>query len=178
MGSRSPYWKRQIFGERGTHCKVQRLSSVSCATRPQQLLRWATVWPQRHKPKSAGLLCPFPWGELGPDLTQCGLGRGLLPYQVASWSIQPFGHNRHGPKIGGCAPVLEGEAGSLSNTMWPGWRPTSMTSFILIHPTVWSQTGRQTDGRDRHDKLTDRQTTNGLIAYCRTNLFTNCRPKI
>ena len=31
--------------------------------------------------------------ELGPHLTQCGLGRGLPPYQVASWSIQPFGHN-------------------------------------------------------------------------------------
>ena len=41
------------------------------------------------------------WGEaavgagspLGPHLTQCGLGRGLPLYQVASWSIQPFGHN-------------------------------------------------------------------------------------
>ena len=38
-------------------------------------------------------------------LIQCGLGRGLLPYEVASSSIQPFDHNRHGPKIGwgGCA---------------------------------------------------------------------------
>ena len=25
---------------------------------------------------------------------------GLRPTQVPSWSIQPFGHNRHGPKIG------------------------------------------------------------------------------
>jgi len=31
-------------------------------------------------------------------------GRVLPPYQVASWSIQLFGHNRHGLKIGGCAP--------------------------------------------------------------------------
>ena len=30
---------------------------------------------------------------LGPHLTQCGLGRGLPLYQVASWSIQPFGHD-------------------------------------------------------------------------------------
>jgi len=37
--------------------------------------------------------------ELGPHLTQCGLGRGLPPYQMLSWSIQPFGHNRHGPRI-------------------------------------------------------------------------------
>jgi len=36
-----------------------------------------------------GLLCPFPWGELGPHLTQCGLGRSLPLYQVASLSIQP-----------------------------------------------------------------------------------------
>jgi len=31
-----------------------------------------------------GLLCPFPWGELGPHLAQCRLNRGLPPYQVAS----------------------------------------------------------------------------------------------
>jgi len=30
---------------------------------------------------------------MGPHLTQCGLGQGLPFYQVASWSIQPFGHN-------------------------------------------------------------------------------------
>jgi len=44
--------------------------------------------------KCRGLLCPFQWGgELGPHLSQYGLGRGLPPYQVASWTIQPFGHN-------------------------------------------------------------------------------------
>jgi len=50
---------------------------------------------------------PLLRAELGPHLTQCDLGWGLPPYQVASWSIQPFGHNRHGPKIwgGGCAPL-------------------------------------------------------------------------
>jgi len=34
--------------------------------------------------KVGGLLCIFPWGKLGPHLTQCGLGRGLPPYQLAS----------------------------------------------------------------------------------------------
>jgi len=39
-------------------------------------------------------MCPFRGArELGPHLTQCGLGRGLPPYQVTSWSMQPFGHN-------------------------------------------------------------------------------------
>jgi len=68
-------------------------------------------------------------GELGPRLTQCGLGRGLLPYQVASLSIQPFGHNRHGPQTGG-VPLLGGTAGP---------RFTSVPSGILIHPDVSPQ---------------------------------------
>jgi len=47
-----------------------------------------------------GCWAPF-WGEMDPHLTQCRLDRGLPPYKVASWSIQPFGHNWHGPKFGG-----------------------------------------------------------------------------
>ena len=34
----------------------------------------------------------------GARLIQRGLGRGLLPYQVVSSSIQPFGRNRREPK--------------------------------------------------------------------------------
>jgi len=59
-----------------------------------------------HEPKRGGLLCSFRGGELGPRLTQCGLGRGLLPYQVASSSIQAFGHNTHGSKIGWGVPFF------------------------------------------------------------------------
>jgi len=95
----------------------------------------------RHGPKRVGL-CPF--RGLGPHLTQCCLGRGLPPCQVASLSIQPFGHNSHGPKIGGGAvPLLRGAESPSnimwSNTLWPESRHTSIPSFILIHPTVWSQ---------------------------------------
>ena len=57
----------------------------------------------RHGPKRWGLLCLFR-AELGPRLIQCGLGRGLYfrsgVFQVASSSIQPFGHNKHGPNTG------------------------------------------------------------------------------
>jgi len=89
--------------------------------------------------QKGGLLCPFPeGGRAEPHLTQCGLCRDLPSHQVAFWSIQPFGHNSHGLKIGGCAP-LKGAAGSPSNTMWPGPRPTSITSGILIHPANWPQ---------------------------------------
>ena len=99
-------------------------------------------------------------------LTQCGQGRGLPPCQVSSssWSIQPFGHNRHGPRItwtlakpapvnfetGGRlpCPFPWGELGPHL-TMWP----TCVPSFILIHPTIWPQytkvMDRQTDRQDR-----------------------------
>jgi len=91
----------------------------------------------RHRLKRwGGLLCPFR-GELGPSLIQYGLGRGLLPYQVASSSIQPFGHNRHGPKIG-CA-FFSRVAGSPSNIKSPGSMPTSIPNGILVHPAVWPQ---------------------------------------
>jgi len=72
-------------------------------------------------------------GELETHLPQCGLGWGLPPYQVASWSIQPFSHNRHRPKNRGSAPFLGRGAGSPSSTMWPGPRPTSIP-FWSIQP--------------------------------------------
>ena len=51
---------------------------------------YATAWAEKW---GGELLCSFLLGELGPGLTQCDLDRGLPPYQVASWSIHPFGHN-------------------------------------------------------------------------------------
>jgi len=50
-------------------------------------------------------------GELGPRVKPFGLGWGLHPFQVASSSIQPFGHNRHGPKSGRLYPFRGGELG-------------------------------------------------------------------
>jgi len=79
-------------------------------------------------------------------LTQCSLGQGLPSYQVASWSLQPFGHNRRGPKCksGGCALFRE-KLGPPPNTMSPGPRPTSVPSGILLHPAVWPH-GPKTGG--------------------------------
>ena len=63
--------------------------------------------------------------------------------------MQPFGHNRYGPKIGGLlCPFGGGEAGFPSNTMWPGPRPTCMPSFVMIHSTVWPQYTNVTDRQD------------------------------
>jgi len=53
--------------------------------------------------------------------------------------MQPFGHNKHGPKIWGLRPLLERGAGSPSNTKSPGLRPTSTPSGILIHAAIWPQ---------------------------------------
>jgi len=74
----------------------------------------------RHAPKRWVAAVPFR-AELGPRLIQCGLGRGLLPYQVASSSTQSFGHNGHWTKIGGCAPLGEGKLGSHITQSRLGW---------------------------------------------------------
>jgi len=58
----------------------------------------SSIWDGRHNrhgPKKGGGAVPFR-GALGTRLIQCGLCGGLLPYQVASSSIQPFGHNSVG----------------------------------------------------------------------------------
>jgi len=61
---------------------------------PSSILIHPAIWPQQIWTENWGDgLCPFGEGELGPYVTQCGRGRGLPPCQVASWSIQPFGHN-------------------------------------------------------------------------------------
>ena len=56
--------------------------------------------------ESGGGCCALVCGA-GSHLTQCGLGQGPPPCQMSSSSIQPFGHNGHGPKIGeGLVPYL------------------------------------------------------------------------
>jgi len=89
--------------------------------------------------RKLGGCAPFFEGELGPHLTQRCLGRGLPSYQVASWFIQPFGHNRNGPKWGGSSTPLCGEGLGSHVTESPGLKPTFVTSGISIHPDVWPQ---------------------------------------
>jgi len=50
-------------------------------------------WQSKVAENWGGLLCPFPWGELGPHLTQCGLG-------WETWHLDPSNllatiHQRH-----------------------------------------------------------------------------------
>ena len=67
---------------------------VHCDYKSSAVAQMGDRGHNRHGPKGGGVLCPFR-GALGTGLIQCGL-RGLLPYQVASLSIQPFGHNSVG----------------------------------------------------------------------------------
>ena len=65
-----------------------------------------------------------------------------------------------GRKVG-AVPFLGG-AGFPPNTMWPGQRPTSMTNFILFHPTVWPQ----------YTNVTDKQARKQFL-YCITDIRRN-----
>jgi len=114
---------------------------------------------------------PFFWGgELDPHLIQCRLGRdlripsGILMYPDV-WPQQTWTENWGG----GLCPFEEGETRSPSNTMWLGPRPTSVPSFILIHPVVLPQ----------YTNVTDRtgQTGKTTVRWHRVNRFTNGRPK-
>jgi len=67
--------------------------------------------------------CGGTGSSLGHYLTQCGLGRGLPLYQVASWSIQPFGH------ICGNAMLLH--VGIPLQTIF-------IRSLVITHQTIYS----------------------------------------
>jgi len=104
--------------------------------------------------KFGGLRSLLGEGERGPHLTQSRLGRGLAPCRVASWSMQPFGRNRYGPKIRGLCAFRGGGDGTPSNTVWPGPRPT------CIQVSSWSV---QPFGHNTPTSETD-MTDNGPIA--------------
>ena len=113
-----------------------RLTSI-----PSVILIYPAVWPHQTWAENGGVV-PFFWGDLGPHVTQCGLGRVLPLYQLASCSTQTFCHNRHRPKNrGGCCALFGGwgGAGSQSNTTLPELRPTSVSSGILIYLAIWPQ---------------------------------------
>jgi len=61
-------------------------------TRAQQCC-WDGRPYQSKVSRKVGAVVPLSVGELSSHVTQCRLGRDLPPWQVASWSIQPFGHN-------------------------------------------------------------------------------------
>jgi len=105
-----------------------------------------TMWP-RPRPTSvlSGILIhPALWPQY---MGQKMAGAAVPPF-AGKWQLDPCS------RLATTDKGLLGEgAGSPSNTMWPGPKPTSLSSVILIHPTVWPQ----------YINVTDR-TDNGLIA--------------
>jgi len=65
---------------------------------------------------------------------------------VAVWPQQTWAENW------GLCLLFAGGSLVSSDTMWPGPRPTSVPSFILIHPNVWPQYTNVTDRTDRQDR--------------------------
>ena len=59
------------------------------------------VWPRRIWAENWGAV-PLGRGGAGSPSITSRLGRGLPPYQAVSRCIQPFGHNKYWPEIGGC----------------------------------------------------------------------------
>jgi len=111
---------------------------------------------------------PF-FGEVGPHLTQCRLGRGLSPYQVASWSIQPFGHNRHGPTT--TRKPRKGADGHRRQDARPRYflpRPTPMPIKFQLDPSNRLATKYTSVKTDRTGTTT--------VRYHRASRFTNGHP--
>jgi len=112
------------------------------------------------------LLCPFPWGSLmRPHLTQCGLGRSR-PSSVPSgisWSIQPFGHNKHGPKSWGLLRPHLGVPHLTQSRLGRG-----LPSYQVASSSIQPQYTNVTDRQDR----TERQTGQRSDSIGRTVLQT------
>jgi len=102
---------------------------------PSGILVHPVIWPQCTMAEHWGVVTLYGRGSWVPSNTMSP----RLRYEVVLLYVHPFGHNSHGPKTGGGLCPLFGGAGSQSNTMWPGLRPTSVPSGILIHPAVWPQ---------------------------------------
>jgi len=86
----------------------------------------------RHGPTRGGAAVPLSRGSWVPvSLIHCGRGRDLLPYQVASSSIQPFGHNRLEPKTG-AVPLLRGSCDPCRPYLRTKWHLDPSSRFATI----------------------------------------------
>jgi len=93
--------------------------------------------------------------------------QGIPSYQVASWSIQPFGHNRHGLKIGGLCPLFGRELGP--HLIECGQRrglPACQVSSWCIQPFGHNTPPSQTDKADRQTR--QRSDSIGGIVFLQT----------
>jgi len=134
---------------------------------PSGILIHRTVWPQ-YGLKSGDAVPLFGYGELGPHLKQCPLGRGLRLYQVASCPSSRLDTADIGQKLGLCP--MEMGAASPSGTIVARAEAYLRAKFHL-DPSNRLATVHQCY---RHTGQTDRQRS-GSIGR---TVFINGRPKI
>jgi len=108
-------------------------------------------------------------GELGFHITQRRLGQSLPPYQVSSWSIQPFGTTvayRHGPKIWMrcCAPFWGELSPHLTQCVWGRGLPLCQVSSWSIQPFGHNTRTSQTDRTDIHGQRSIGETVLQMVA--------------
>jgi len=99
-------WRAVLLYGRGAGSPSNTMSpSLWRTSVPSRILMHPAVWPQHTGRKLGGRCAPFFGGGAGsPSST---MWPGLRPTSMPSAIlIHPFGRNRHGPKIGGCAPFL------------------------------------------------------------------------
>ena len=153
---------------------TRKLLLVLCLCRWQYSLQdLSSNWYGRpchngHGSKWGGCCAPYA-GELCPGLTQCGLGWGVLHYQVyvASSYIQLFGRNRHGPKTGSRAPFW-GELGPHLAQCSLGWLTAAADSMDRLRGLcrLWERT-RSKPGLalQTNKRLTAKRLTRYLLLY-------------
>jgi len=110
-GSLAAIYERSLLGQTGPHSTSSRSHNtlqdnhsreelMTDMNKSSAVAEMGDRGHIRHGPKRGRIAAvTLSQGELGPRLC-----RGLLPYQVAFASIEPFGHNRRGPKTAGCSP--------------------------------------------------------------------------
>ena len=136
-GGSAPFLRRRL-----TQCRLDRgLPPYGTKWHLDASSRLATIEIDRKLGRGCA---PFLGGERGPYRRQCRLGLGVPPYQVASWSIQPFGHKRYGHKIVGCA-------------LWVGPHPTQCGQGRGLHAKFHLDSSKRLatiNQRHRQDRLT------------------------
>jgi len=116
-------WNWQSIAHKFSIFRTNRLkhTSVRATVFPNVVLDGCIVWNAHNT-----VLCSKRLPVCTCHLTQCRLCWSLPPYQVAFWSMQSFGHNRHRPKFRG-----------LLCPLWGSWVP-------IQHYVVWADTYRHT----------------------------------
>jgi len=107
-----------------------------------------------------GGMPPFWGGQLDPHTAQCRLGRGLATYEVASCSIEPFGHHPYGPETGGCVPLGEVNLGPHLTQCGHGRAYLHAKFHLDPSNTPTLQTGQT--GQEKADRQTDRKRSDSI----------------